>query len=45
MNSLDATLLLIGLFILRLAAPLVFTLLFGIVMNRVLERVDYRVDR
>ena len=45
MNSLDATLLLIGLFFLRLAAPLVLTLLFGIAMNRVLERVDYRVDR
>ena len=45
MNSLDATFLLIGLFILRLAAPLVLTLLFGIAMNRVLERMDYGVDR
>jgi hypothetical protein len=45
MNSLDGTFLLIGLFFLRLAAPLVLTLLFGIAMNRMLERMDYRIDR
>lgn len=45
MNSLDATFILIGLFLLRLSVPLVLTVLFGIAMNRMMDRMDYRVDR
>lgn len=44
MNSLDGSFIVILLFLLRLAAPLVLTLLFGLMMNRLLDRMDYGAD-
>ena len=44
MNSLDGSFILILLFLLRLAVPLVLTLLFGLLMNRLLERMNYEAD-
>ncbi len=44
MNSLDASFLIIGLFLLRLAVPIVMTLLFGLMMNRLMGRMNFRAD-
>jgi hypothetical protein len=38
MNSFEATLIVTGLFVLRIAFPLLLTLAFGLAMNRMLER-------
>jgi hypothetical protein len=40
MDSLQASLIVSGLFILRLALPLVLTLLFGLLMNSLVSRED-----
>ncbi|GMQ79307.1 MAG: hypothetical protein BMS9Abin02_1883 [Anaerolineae bacterium] len=44
MNSLDASFIVILLFLLRLAVPLILTLLFGLMMNRLLDRMNYKAD-
>ena len=38
MNPLEATLVVSGLFVLRLAIPLALTLLFGLLMNSLISR-------
>ncbi len=39
MSSIEATAIMVALFVLRLGFPLVLTLLFGLVMNRLMNRV------
>jgi hypothetical protein len=41
MNPFEATAVLVSLFVARLAFPLVVTLLFGILMNRIMQRGFY----
>jgi hypothetical protein len=41
MNPFEATAVMVSLFIVRLAAPLVLTLLFGMMMNRIMQRGFY----
>jgi hypothetical protein len=39
MNSVEATAIVIALFVMRLGFPIALTLLFGLVMNRLMNRV------
>lgn len=39
MSSIEATVIMVALFVLRLGFPLALTLLFGLLMNRLMNRV------
>lgn len=41
MNPFEATAVMVSLFVARLAMPLVLTLLFGMLMNRLMQRGHY----